>query len=175
MDAPPLQFTRTKDGFDIAYATCGSGIPFVMAPVVVNDIQRLWHVPTMSAIYTELAARFSLIQYDSRGQGSSSRDLPNDLSLGDYESDMEAVIAATGAQRFVLYGPSGFSQVAVRYAIKHPKRVIALILWHYEDYAVSPPATATRDLAAQDWSFFLDVVARTGFPTSDPVSFKADD
>ena len=32
MDAPPIQYTRTTDGVNIAYAVSGDGIPMLRTP-----------------------------------------------------------------------------------------------------------------------------------------------
>ena len=58
MDAPPVQYVTTADGYSIAYSVCGEGQPFVVAPPTFHHLQlvakrqstaagsRIWHRAT---------------------------------------------------------------------------------------------------------------------------------
>ena len=69
---PRIQYTKTSDGIDIAFATVGKGPPL------------LWVSSTWASHLTEnlraveaaryLAAHFTVIRYDGRGTGLSSRN-----------------------------------------------------------------------------------------------------
>src|SRR3972149_822497 len=76
MDAPPVQYVTTSDGFNIAYTVSGEGEPFVMMPLFFSHIQLCWTSELFMRPWFEgLAARFTLVYYDGRGQGMSSRGL----------------------------------------------------------------------------------------------------
>ncbi len=162
MDAPPIRFAKTSDGHTLAYAISGSGLPLLCMPVSFSHFSRFWNT-NIGRQYKALADRFRLIQYDGRGQGSSSRGLADTTSMADFQVDLETVIEAAGLQRFFLYGPSVFGRIALRYAAQNPERVIGLILWNYSEMTRLPHSEAFRELANQDWEFFTLTIARTGF------------
>jgi DNA-binding CsgD family transcriptional regulator/pimeloyl-ACP methyl ester carboxylesterase len=155
MDAPPVQYVRTTDGFNIAYSVTGTGESLVSMPWPINHLDALWN----SNFIRELAADFRLIQYDSRGQGLSTRGLPDDLSLEDYERDLEAVIERLHVQRTVLLVHGPFGHVAVRYAARRPERVKALILGSCRiDRTVTHRGlTAAFEVAETNWDLFINL------------------
>jgi DNA-binding CsgD family transcriptional regulator/pimeloyl-ACP methyl ester carboxylesterase len=176
MEAPPVHFVATDDGHTIAYSVCGGGPPLLLMPVLFNHQQLQWDVGARRRRFESLAAHFRLIRYDSRGQGMSSRGLGDDLSLEDYDLDLKAVVEAEKLHRFVLFGQVGFSHVAIRYAATHPDQVAALILWNTtDDPSLTPPFNvgAFRAMASQDWEVYLDVTARTGYPSEDPQRIRS--
>lgn len=125
---PPVQYATTSDGYRIGYAVSGAGTPFVFMPPGWSNFARYWSTP-VSAMWGAFQERFRLIQYDSRGQGSSTRGLHGQVTIEDYERDPETVLDAAGADRAILFGLSIFTHVAIRFAAKHPERVEALVLW----------------------------------------------
>jgi len=156
MDAPPVQYVTTSDGFNIAYTVSGEGEPFVMMPLFFSHIQLCWTSELFMRPWFEgLAARFTLVYYDGRGQGMSSRGLegspPGVLLL-----DLEAVVDALQLRDFVLMASGQWGHVAVRYAVKHPERVRAFV-WgapRVGDGLVHSPLLS-ETLAEQDWEEFL--------------------
>jgi pimeloyl-ACP methyl ester carboxylesterase/DNA-binding CsgD family transcriptional regulator len=153
MDAPPVQYVRTSDGFDIAHTLCGQGEPLVSMPWSFNHLDAFWNADYVRA----LAANYRLIQYDSRGQGLSSRDLPSSLQLEDYERDLEAVADRLHVQRFVLLAHAQFGHVAARYAARRPERVKALILstCRIDRRVPHGGVTTAVDMAATNWGLFV--------------------
>ena len=76
MEAPPIQYLRTNDGYDIAYSVARKGHPLVHVPGAFSHVQLFWQ--EQSVLYPwliALKARFRLIQYDGRGRGLSTRGL----------------------------------------------------------------------------------------------------
>ena len=65
--------------------------------------------------------------YDERGFGMSDWHV-TDFSTDARVTDLEAVVAALGYERFALLGMSNGSGVALAYAARHPDRVTRLIL-----------------------------------------------
>jgi DNA-binding CsgD family transcriptional regulator len=97
----------------------------------------------------------------------SSRNLSADFAAEHYEIDMEAVIERLELDQFVILGASATGHWAIRYAVKRPERVRALIL-------VATPTTMTResvsfvrDLAAENWEFFLRHTLTQGLSPED--------
>jgi DNA-binding CsgD family transcriptional regulator len=165
MDAPPVHYVRTTDGFDIAYMTSGTGPVLVFLPQLYQHSQLLWASPRYGATLRYWATRFRVVQYDSRGQGMSQRGLPDDHSMEAYERDLEAVIEAMGARRVALHGSTHFGHVAIRYALRHPEQVATLILHDTGvDGTFDTLGTHLIEVARSNWDLALQSVARTMFP-----------
>jgi DNA-binding CsgD family transcriptional regulator/pimeloyl-ACP methyl ester carboxylesterase len=88
----------------------------------------------------------------------STRGLPEDHVLDDYVTDLGTVVDHLGLGRFVLYGGPLMGHVAVRYSVKHPERVAALILG---DATISRAwgSAGFDELARRDWDTFLHILA----------------
>jgi pimeloyl-ACP methyl ester carboxylesterase len=149
MDAPPVQFLTTRDGYNLAYCDIGEGKPFVFLPMTTTHLHVYWTQKTFVRPWWEgLAQRFRLIQYDGRGQGMSSRGLPDRFSSADLVTDLESLVDHLGIDRFVLMGLQWSGHTAVRYALDHAERVEALVL------ASCPTSFASWSLAMlQDLRF----------------------
>ena len=152
MDPPPVRYVKTSDGYDIAYAVAGEGRPFVFMPLRRNHIQIAWEDSPTKEWLEGLASRFRLVQYDSRGQGLSTRGIPDDFQPSDYECDLETLVNHLELPPFILMSHALFGHVAVRYAIAHPGRVHAMVLC-----AVRPALPTIRwlEMARQNWNLFL--------------------
>jgi DNA-binding CsgD family transcriptional regulator/pimeloyl-ACP methyl ester carboxylesterase len=160
MDAPPVQYVSTSDGYNIAFSVCGKGRPFVFVPPNFTDIQLAWR---LHAEWIEgLASRFRLIQFDSRGEGLSTRGLPNNLSMADMAPDLAAVADRLALGRFVVWGFGGRCHVALRYALDHPDRVEALILDACPVGDAGVPHALFVMLPRENWDFFLGSLCPPG-------------
>jgi pimeloyl-ACP methyl ester carboxylesterase len=169
MDAPPIQYVTTSDGYNIAYCDSGDGRPFVFLPTTNTNLHVYWTQETFVRPWWEdLAQRFRLVQYDGRGQGMSTRGLPASLSSADLLVDLEAVVDAVGLDRFVLMGLQRSGHTAVRFAVDHPERVEALVLASCATSFASWSLAMLRDLAVEDWDAYLRAMA--GFAKSPEVS-----
>jgi len=67
------------------------------------------------------------VRYDQRGNGLSDWETPS-FSLDVFVADLEAVVEASGVDRFALYGMSQGAPIAIAYASRHPERVTRLLL-----------------------------------------------
>jgi pimeloyl-ACP methyl ester carboxylesterase len=76
----------------------------------------------------ELCQDHRLIRYDERGNGLSDWEA-EDLSLGAFVADLEAVTEAAGLERYALLGISQGCAIAIAHAVRHPERVTRLILY----------------------------------------------
>jgi DNA-binding CsgD family transcriptional regulator/pimeloyl-ACP methyl ester carboxylesterase len=138
--------------------------------LIWNHFTLQWTSGIRRAAFEHLASKFRLVLYDTRGQGLSDRGLAAPALLDQLDLDLDAVVARLDAERFILLGPSAFGLIAVRHAIRHPERVMGLVLW---DYADAPPfAMSLLDMAEADWEYYLDTTSRNGFPTHDPSLVK---
>jgi len=158
MNAPPVQYVTTRDGYNIAYTVSGHGPPLVFLPPGFNSVQLLWrHCPEWMH---GLAQRFRLISYDARGEGLSTRGLPSDLSLADLQTDLEEIIEALHLQQVILYAHGMRGHFSVRYALSHAGRVKALIWNTAAISAAAWPSGLLRLLPSENWDLFLTSLAR---------------
>ena len=118
---PQIQYAKTSDGVDIAFASMGEGPPLVSMPRNgMSHVQRNW--ATFPKYYQSMAQAFRLVWYDSRGTGLSDRDAI-DFSMGAMMRDLEAVIHHTGLRSFALAAGRGSVPMGVTYATKwHTRR-----------------------------------------------------
>jgi pimeloyl-ACP methyl ester carboxylesterase/DNA-binding CsgD family transcriptional regulator len=170
MEPPPIQYVRTPDGFDIAYTVCGEGVPFVFMPWPWSHRGLMWQTEFGGSLLETLASRFRLICYDSRGQGMSTRGLPEDHCIDDYLTDLVSVVDRLGLDRFVLMGCPLFGHVAVKYAVQHPERVLALFIANtLIDTAWGHPTRPVRPIEPQDWDSFTYMMAAGGSVADAPI------
>jgi pimeloyl-ACP methyl ester carboxylesterase/DNA-binding CsgD family transcriptional regulator len=122
-----VQFTNSFDGTRIAYAVAGSGPPLVKAANYMGHLNFDWDSPVWGHWLSELTRKHTLIRYDERGTGMSQRD-QTDFSFEAWVRDLEAVVNATGLDRFLLFGMSQGGAVAAAFAARHPEKVSQLVL-----------------------------------------------
>jgi pimeloyl-ACP methyl ester carboxylesterase/DNA-binding CsgD family transcriptional regulator len=169
MEAPPVQYVQTSDGYNIAYAVCGKGIPLVRVPSLFSHFTLQWNRGILDHDFRTLSDHFELVLFDSRGQGASTRGLADGTALEDYLRDLEFLVDRLELDRFILLGMSAMGKVAVSYALKHPDRTLALLLHGYSDlYRGS--RLAIHELMQSDWPLYLQTCARVGWPWADSAS-----
>lgn len=156
MEAPPVRYVTTSDGYNIAHAVSGEGRPFVFMPQPISHLEVYWREDTWVRPWLDgLASRFSLIQYDGRGQGMSTRGLSPDFSLANLELDLEAVVDGLAVQQFILMAVHSSGHVAIRYAARHSERVEALVLISCGLTLTEWYPALLQPLAEQDWDAYL--------------------
>lgn len=123
-----VRFCSASDGTRIAYAAHGRGPPLVRTSTWLTHLEFDWQSPVWRHWLDGLGASRTVVRYDERGCGLSDRDV-SDFSLDARVSDLEAVVAAAGLERFALLGMSQGGPVAIEYAARHPDRVTHLVLY----------------------------------------------
>ena len=123
-----IRFCTSRDGVRIAYSTSGEGPPLVKAAHWLTHMEKDWESPVWRHWVTELSRGHTLVRYDERGCGLSDREAA-DQSFEAWVADLEAVVDASGFERFVLYGQSQGGPTAIAYAARHPERVSRLVLY----------------------------------------------
>src|SRR5207253_5107223 len=88
----------------------------------------------------------------------------DDFSLEARFGDLEAVLAATGFERFALVGMSGGSAVALAYAAAHPDQATRLVL--YGTVCGEPVAFTADETAVEDT---YRSMIRVGWAKDDPT------
>jgi pimeloyl-ACP methyl ester carboxylesterase/DNA-binding CsgD family transcriptional regulator len=158
-----IRFCRAADGTRLALAIHGDGPPLVIVSCWLSHLQYDWQSPVWRHFLDDLGELATVIRYDERGFGMSDWDV-DDFSLDARVGDLEAILAATGFERFALLGMSGGSAVAMAYAAAHPERISRLIL--YGTVCGVPPSW-TEDRFAEEETFRSMI--RVGWAKEDPV------
>ncbi|WP_439150036.1 alpha/beta fold hydrolase [Sulfitobacter sp.] len=123
-----IQYCTSEDGTRIAWAGIGQGSPVLKAPNYLNHIEYEWGSPIWGPFLAEFARQNHLVRFDQRGNGLSDWEVDT-ISFDTMTQDMEAVVAASGLERFALFGISQGAGFSLRYALEHPEKVSCLILF----------------------------------------------
>jgi pimeloyl-ACP methyl ester carboxylesterase/DNA-binding CsgD family transcriptional regulator len=171
---PVVAMTDTSDGVAVGYAVSGSGPTLIHLPgVPLSNFIAEWRIPSLQRAYELLASRLRFVQYDGRGTGQSQRDV-GDVSLETMLTDLDAVAAAAGGERFALLGFYLSCSAAVAYAARHPERVSGLLLFggglRGWDLMRGRATQALISLIERDWSTFAESVAHAWLGWPDPVT-----
>ena len=137
-----ITYCRATDGVRLAYAKVGNGPLLFKAANYLNHLEYDWECPVTRHLLHGLAAHFTLLRYDARGNGLSDWEVP-DVSFDAWVSDLETVADAVGWRRFPLMGMSQGCAISIAYAVKHPQRISHLIL--YGSFARGRMVRATSD------------------------------
>jgi DNA-binding SARP family transcriptional activator/pimeloyl-ACP methyl ester carboxylesterase len=120
-------YCRAADGTRIAFAEVGAGPPLIKTANWLNHLEFDWESPVWRHVFRALADGRKLIRYDARGNGLSDWNV-QDFQLEKQVTDLEAVVEATGLDRFPLLGLSQGCAVSVEFAARYPEKVSRLIL-----------------------------------------------
>lgn len=127
--AEQIRFCTSRDGTRIAYAVSGNGPPLIWIQHWVHHLKFDWDHPVWNPWLSMLTRRHTLIRYDCRGCGLSDRDQV-EFSLNRLFEDFEAVVEASGVDRFIILAMAGCnSGIAATFAARHPEQVTHLILY----------------------------------------------
>lgn len=124
---PLVRFVTTTDGVRVGYAVHGSGPPLLFVRGWISHLEEQWDKPPVRAFFEALGERFTVVRYDTRGQGVSDRNV-DDIDLDALILDIEAVVGQLDLHDVILYGQTFGGPLAIAYAARHPYRVSRLIL-----------------------------------------------
>ena len=122
-----IRFCKSFDGARLAYAITGEGPPLVKAPHWLTHLEHEWQSPIWKPWIESLSRSHTLLRMDKRGCGLSDWKI-GEISFEAMVRDLEAVVDASGFDRFAMMGHSQGGAIAVEYAARHPERVSHLIL-----------------------------------------------
>ena len=165
MSRQRIRYVRTSDGIQLAWAEAGSGPALVKAANWLSHLEYDWDSPVWRHWMRFLSSNFRFIRYDERGCGMSDRQT-GDLSRERWLADLESVIEAAGpAEPFPLLGISQGAAICVAYAVRHPERVSALVLYggYARGWTHRPAAPGGRQYQA------IIELARTGWGKENPA------
>jgi pimeloyl-ACP methyl ester carboxylesterase/DNA-binding CsgD family transcriptional regulator len=156
METPPIRFVTTRDGYRIAYIDAGTGQPFVFMPHPFSDVEAMWSEPSIVQPWLHgLKERFRLIAFDARGQGASTRGLPSNVTMDDFDRDLIDLVDTLNLHRFILMAQTYSAISAIRYAATHQDRIHALILAASSVRMDARSPAMYHEFPAQDWDAFV--------------------
>jgi pimeloyl-ACP methyl ester carboxylesterase/AraC-like DNA-binding protein len=118
----------SADGARIGYSDIGEGFPLLQPAVWFHHVERDWDTAAWAHWMALAADGRRLIRSDLRGIGLSDPDPPR-WTFEALVEDFEAVVEASGVDRFDLFGLSHGALVAIAYAARHPERVRKMLLY----------------------------------------------
>ena len=93
-----------------------------------THLEMEWEWPDLRLFWGCLAERHTVVRYDGRGIGLSDR-YTGEFTEETRQFDLDAVLAAVGAENAILLGISEGGWTAATYAIAHPDKVSKLIFY----------------------------------------------
>ncbi|WP_121065088.1 alpha/beta hydrolase [Chachezhania antarctica] len=174
-----IGFCRSPDDATIAYAAVGKGPPLVKAANWLTHIEHDWNTPIWGACFADIARDRTFVRYDERGCGLSDWDV-GALDFDAFVTDLETVVDKLGLGRFPLLGISQGAAVCVEYAVRHPDRVLGLILiggyasgWrHHATAEEIARREAVRQLTTVGWGTenpaYRHIFSQTFMPSASP-------
>jgi pimeloyl-ACP methyl ester carboxylesterase/DNA-binding CsgD family transcriptional regulator len=123
-----VRFCTASDGVRLGYAVHGRGPPLVRVATWLTHLGSDRDSPVWSHWLARLGERNTVVRYDERGCGLSAGDVGRP-TLDAWVGDLEAVVEASGVERFALLGISQGAAIAIAYAARNPERVTDLVLY----------------------------------------------
>lgn len=163
-DPGAARFVTAPDGVQLAYAISGEGPPMIKTAHWLTHLELDWHSPVWGHWIRALGEGHQMLRYDQRGNGLSDRN-PDDLSLDAMVGDLETIVEASGFERFSLVGNSQGGPVSIVYAVRHPERVKAMVI--YGSYAKGWSMRSDEELVARERAM-VDLV-RVGWGQDNPA------
>ena len=135
------------NGVEIAYQVQGQGFPLVRAHGYTAS-QELW-----ADQRDAFSRRYQLVTYDCRGHGLSEAPAdPSQYSLDIFVEDQKALLDQLGTAEAYVGGLSMGGMIAMRFALKYPKMVRALLLLD--------TAAGLSDTALSQWHAISEMAER---------------
>ncbi|MEM7642216.1 MAG: alpha/beta fold hydrolase [Pseudomonadota bacterium] len=160
----PFDYTTTKDGVRIAWSRMGSGPPLLASARWLGNLALDHESPFSNRIVRQLAERFTLVQFDHRGIGQSERMIEG-ATLGDFATDIEAVVDAAGLDRFPMLTMAHGCPITFEYLKGNPGRPTRLAMfgasatgWRYPEWGDTSERTEA-----------IMAVARLGWDAEEPT------
>ena len=121
-------FAFSRDGFRIAYSTCGAGPPLLLLHGFGGD-RSLWRT---HGWLERLQPDFTVITMDLRGCGqSTASSKPEDYVVGHHLADVDAVLHACGVAQFRFWGWSFGATIGLHLAACSPRPTRVVIAGTY--------------------------------------------
>ncbi|MCZ6708588.1 MAG: adenylate/guanylate cyclase domain-containing protein [Chloroflexi bacterium] len=166
MDAPPIQYARTEDGVDLAYAELGEGAGLPV--VTLGGFGSYWWLQSLLPVHLDflqaLSAGRRVVFMEQRGFGLSGG--ADDDAWAQAPADIAAVADAVGLSEFALLAVYRGVPRAIRAAAELNERVRRLVCWsgflRTAAHAETLRIAAFEQLADADWETYTDTIATAG-------------
>src|SRR5574341_297320 len=160
---PRIQYAKTSDGVNIAYASAGEGPELlIVSPPPFCHVQLDWQA-TFSFLYQPLAEKNRLFWFAWPGTGLSDRDSFN-FSMDSLVANLESVVEQAGLSEFAIAAFATGVHIAVTYAVSHQDRVTHLALGDGyttdSEYQQTELYKAEKALRDKDWVIYTESYAR---------------
>jgi class 3 adenylate cyclase len=160
---PSTHYVSSADGTGLAIEVTGNGpIDVVCLPGVALPVDLMWDDPGCVRFRGRLEAFSRVIWFEATGRGASEGDPVAGMVGEIFDADLEAVLDAAGSERAAVLGFGNFGPNAIHFAVTHPERVAALVLFNtYAHYVREEgyPWGLRAELLAR---FVADAKARWG-------------
>jgi pimeloyl-ACP methyl ester carboxylesterase len=124
----PVRYTTAND-VTIAYQVVGGGdVDLIVALGAVTNLDVNREEPAFDRFLNRLGSFSRLILFDKRGVGLSDR-VEDGAALEERMDDLRAVMDAAGSAQAVVLGISEGASASALFAVTHPGRTKALILY----------------------------------------------
>ena len=110
-----------SDGGDLYYERAGAGQAVLLVMGLGMNATGWWRTVPV------LARSFTVLSFDNRGVGRSGR-LKGPYSIPQMADDAVAVLDAAGVEAAHVYGVSLGGMIAQEIALRHPERVLGVVL-----------------------------------------------
>ncbi|MCA1841970.1 MAG: adenylate/guanylate cyclase domain-containing protein [Actinobacteria bacterium] len=125
----------------LAFQVVGDGaVDLVFCQGFVSNVDLWWEMPAAARLMLRLASFSRLILWDKRGTGLSD-PVERPPTMDERVNDLQAVMDAAGADHAAILGISEGGPMSLNFALRHPERTTALILY----------GSFPRFTAAPDW------------------------
>jgi class 3 adenylate cyclase len=163
MAEPRIQYAKTGDGVDIAFATHGSGPPLLLLDGFIAqglDFRIVHDRPYRDAIAIASRDR-TAISFDWRGSGFSSP--AQSFGMESFLSDVDAITQAVGAETVDIIANTTPAHVAIEFAVRNPARVRRLVLANPSStghsFRSNPRYAAVQHLSEENWDLYVEVIS----------------
>lgn len=137
---PAARFAETSDGMLVHYRDQGCQV----CPVIILVHGSNASLQTFEPLVQILKERYRLVSYDQPGHGLTGPHPRDDYSAQGMFEAIEAVIDATGVERFAIAGNSMGGWLAWRYALERPDKISGLVLMNASGAPEAPNAEKPR-------------------------------
>ena len=134
------RFADTSDGMSVHYRD--QGCRDCPAIILVHGSNA--SLQTFEPLVANLEDQYRLISYDQPGHGLTGPHPRDDYSAQGMFDAIEAVIDATGVQRYAIAGNSMGGWLAWRYALASPGKISGLVLMNASGAPKAPDAEKPR-------------------------------
>ncbi|HXM58704.1 MAG TPA: alpha/beta hydrolase [Candidatus Dormibacteraeota bacterium] len=123
----------------------GAGLPLVLAHGLLMDHEMF--APQVAA----LGDRYRVVTWDERGHGLTE-STADPFSYWDSADDLRGLLDALGIERAVIGGMSQGGFLSLRFALRHPERVIGLVLLDSQAGVEDPEKLPRYEMMVDVWT-----------------------